>query len=116
MRNEKTLQEYLREFSEENRRFIVELVKDQIREVVDPDFGWIWREDELGGIALARARMDGNMEMLDRIRGSLKEYPNLGGDIEVMNEVDRLVNNARREGYLEGYEAARSVYTIADCD
>ena len=33
--------------------------------------------------------------MLDSIRGSLHAYPNGGGDIEVMKEVDRLIEQAR---------------------
>jgi hypothetical protein len=35
--------------------------------------------------------------MLDMIRGSLLAYPNLGGDIEVMREVERIVNEATAE-------------------
>jgi hypothetical protein len=36
-------------------------------------------------------------EMLDRVRASLREYPNGGGDIEIMREVERIVNEATAE-------------------
>jgi len=35
--------------------------------------------------------------MLDRIRSSLKEYPNVGGDIIVMQEVERIVQKSHDE-------------------
>jgi hypothetical protein len=33
---------------------------------------------------------DGSREMLDRIRASLQEYPNLGGDTEISKSIDRI--------------------------
>jgi len=36
--------------------------------------------------------------MLDEIRYSLREFPKVGGDIEIKNEVDRLLQTARAEG------------------
>ncbi len=39
--------------------------------------------------------MNGNIELLDRIVATLKDYPNVGGDIGVMTEVDRLIAEER---------------------
>ena len=36
-------------------------------------------------------RCQGHREMLDSVRGSLRGYPNCGGDIEIMAEVERIV-------------------------
>ena len=44
--------------------------------------------------SIEAAEQRGAIEMLDRIRGSLKEYPNCGGDIVVMKEVERIVSKA----------------------
>ena len=35
-------------------------------------------------------------EMLDKIRASLRDYPDAGGDVVVMNEVDRIVREAEK--------------------
>lgn len=39
----------------------------------------------------------GSQDMLDMIRGSLKGYPDAGGDIGVMRSVDSIVENALHE-------------------
>jgi hypothetical protein len=51
----------------------------------------------------SRLRFEGWCSALDSIRASLREFPDGGGDIEIMNEVERLVKQARHEGYLDGY-------------
>lgn len=43
-------------------------------------------EDEL-----EQARFEGGVEMLERVRASLKAYPNAGGDIEVMTAVEVII-------------------------
>lgn len=40
------------------------------------------------------ARVEGRSEMLESIRASLKGYPDVGGDICIMQEVDRIVKEA----------------------
>jgi len=45
------------------------------------------------------------IEMLDSIVASLKDYPNFGGDIGVMKEVERL----RREAKIEALEWVNSI-------
>lgn len=44
---------------------------------------------------------EGACWMLDSIRASLRVYPNGGGDIEVMKEVDRIRLESRIQGCLE---------------
>jgi len=46
------------------------------------------------------------IEMLDSIVASLKDYPNFGGDIGVMKEVERL----RREAKIEVLDWAIKTY------
>lgn len=41
-------------------------------------------------------------EMLESIRGSLRGYPDLGGDIEVMKEVERIEKAAYARGVKDG--------------
>lgn len=41
-----------------------------------------------------RGRRKGSQEMLDMIRGSLKGFPDLGGDIEVIREIERIIAEA----------------------
>jgi hypothetical protein len=41
------------------------------------------------------ALRDARNRMLDSIRASLAGYPHMGGDIEIMQEVDRIKNEAR---------------------
>lgn len=40
------------------------------------------------------AKLDGANEMLDRIVASLREYPNGGGDVNVLHEVENLMQDA----------------------
>lgn len=44
-----------------------------------------------------RGRRKGSEQMLESIRGSLRGYPDSGGDIEVMEQVERIEVNARTE-------------------
>jgi hypothetical protein len=46
---------------------------------------------------LATAEHKGAREMLESIRSSLRGYPDMGGDIEVMKEVDRIKATAEAE-------------------
>lgn len=41
-----------------------------------------------------RGYQRGQMEMLDSIRAALRDYPNAGGDVVVMREVERIVLEA----------------------
>lgn len=43
---------------------------------------------------IKEAEQRGASDMLESIRASLREYPRGGGDIEVMQEVDRIVGEA----------------------
>lgn len=45
-----------------------------------------------------KLRWEGACEMLESIRASLKMYPDGGGDIEIMQSVDRLVKEAYERG------------------
>jgi hypothetical protein len=47
-----------------------------------------------------RGRRRGAEDMLRMIRGSLQAYPNAGGDIEVMKEVDRIVRTTVKESMI----------------
>jgi hypothetical protein len=68
-----------------------ELAQETITDALHPDFGWIWRDEEIGGQSVRAAREEGQRQMLESIRSSLRDYPNIGGDIEVMKEVDRII-------------------------
>jgi hypothetical protein len=48
-----------------------------------------------------RIRAEAETRMLERVCASLREYPNGGGDIEIMQVVDDLLRNARRKVYAE---------------
>jgi hypothetical protein len=54
---------------------------------------------------LERVQHDAFQEMLRMVVGSLKGYPNAGGDIEVMTEVERI----RRDAVAEERKALREV-------
>ena len=43
-----------------------------------------------------QAFQNGATEMLESVRASLHDYPNAGGDIVVMREVERIVKEAVR--------------------
>lgn len=51
-------------------------------------------EDNVLDDVIKSAELRGAQRMLDTIRGSLEGYPNLGGDIEVMEAVDRIIKEA----------------------
>jgi hypothetical protein len=48
--------------------------------------------------------IDGWNACLDSIRASLREYPNVGGDIEIMKEVERIEKRAIAKFYAEGQQ------------
>ena len=68
--------------------------------------------------ALQQARDLGSSWLLEAIRGSLRAYPNCGGDIEVMREVARIQKEARDLGREEAYEQAAILHESInnDCD
>jgi len=47
---------------------------------------------------------DGATWMLGAILGSLKGYPHLGGDINIMKEVERIEREAWQRGYDAGID------------
>lgn len=47
-------------------------------------------------------------QMLDMIRGSLRGYPNSGGDIEVMAEIERIEKEAYSRGWADGARIERA--------
>lgn len=53
------------------------------------------------GEALERVRLEGWQDAISAVRASLKDYPNLGGDVQIMTEVERL----RREAQSEVWDA-----------
>jgi hypothetical protein len=62
----------------------------ELTEALHPEFGWVWREGEQGGRLLRAAELRGWQSCLDAVRGSLVGYPNAGGDIEIMTQVERI--------------------------
>jgi hypothetical protein len=65
-----------------------------------------WMVEEIAAVVL-NAWQDGANQMLDSVRGSLKGWPELGGDVEVMEEVERIRKEGVREGLrgIEDYKA-----------
>lgn len=78
---------------------------------------WIWEhaKDALSGSrsALDAVKAEARNEMLGMVVGSLRGYPDCGGDIGVMKEVDRLVEKARREGAAK--ELSWVMETLTKC-
>lgn len=85
--------------------------KDTSNPIHAQQIGWSQCAEELESLIPAlsevvrQAHTDGANWMLDNIRGSLRGYPNQGGDIEVMTEVERLI----RQTHAEAIEAAATV-------
>ena len=76
------------------RRFFADVIAEEFTEVLHPEFGSYWAEGGEGDIFIKQATFDGWCQCLDSVRASLRDYPNAGGDIEIMNEVDRIVADA----------------------
>jgi hypothetical protein len=60
-----------------------------------------------------QARDEGANWMLDSIRASLQGYPNCGGDIEVMAEVDKIVRKAQEQMRERAARAAEIAQFVA---
>lgn len=72
-----------------------DIVLEILTDYMHPDFGSMWQPpDGEAYLACEQARINGGQEMLGMVVGSLRGYPHLGGDIEVMREVDRLIKEA----------------------
>lgn len=69
---------------------LVKLIEDTIDDTTDQGR----RERDIYAAGWCRA--------VEAVRGTVKEYPDLGGDIVIMEAIDRL----REEAYTEGYEEA----------
>ena len=54
----------------------------------------------------AYGKQAGWQQCLDSVRASLQMYPNGGGDIDIMKEVERLCAEAFSRGYLGAWETA----------
>lgn len=49
-------------------------------------------------------------QMLESVRASLRDYPNAGGDVEVMREVERIKTEAVRAMLQEAYDQTKGGY------
>lgn len=51
----------------------------------------------------AKVRFEGWCEAIEAVRASLRAYPDGGGDMDIMAEVERIED----EAWLDGYRSAR---------
>lgn len=73
------------------RRFFNDIIQEQITDASHPDFGWIWQEDQLGGLLL---KQTADISREQGYRTALK-------DIRVMIEHGETIQDINSKiGYL----------------
>jgi len=84
-----------------------------LREAIDHKLTGDKERETYKKSALDRAKQEGATTMLESIRGSLRGYPNCGGDVEVMREVERIVGERLAQHQLRTNSGQSQSHKVA---